>query len=276
MRFAFIFPLLACFISLGGCNHKQGVSQREATVIIFRSADGRTLTKEDLRGVTGMFRWEIIGKTGVSAEAESLHKQGRRAGAAGAYNKALNLLTRASNLAPGWPYPIYDMAYTFLLMNDADNARKYYRKTLELAPRGFFTAITALDALEREKKGDLQAGTYLAYLSREWLDDPGKKAELVRLLVTKVPRFAPAWEDLANTLDRDVDRLAAIERGLAAEPDPETKGMLLINKALVLDRAGDHNGAVKLLGELALDPESTYGTEHLAKASLALMAERTR
>ena len=92
----------------------------------------------------------------------------------------------------------------------------------------------------------------------------------------QVPRFAPAWEDLANTLDRDVDRLAAIERGLAAEPDPETKGMLLINKALVLDRAGDHNGAVKLLGELALDPESTYGTEHLAKASLALMTEKTR
>ena len=76
------------------------------------------------------------------------------------------------------------MAYTFLLMKDADNARKYYRKTVELAPRGFFTAITALDTLEREQKGDLQAGTYLEYLSLEWLDDPGKKAELVRNMVT--------------------------------------------------------------------------------------------
>jgi tetratricopeptide (TPR) repeat protein len=245
-------------------------------VIIFRSADGRTLTMEDLRGVTGTFRCEAVGKTGVPAEAESLHEQGRQAGAAGDYNKALTLLQRASNLAPRWPHPVYDMAFTFLLMKDADNARKYYRKTVELAPRGFFTAITALDTLEREQKGDLQAGTYLAYLSLEWLDDPGEKAGLVRHMVTQVPRFAPAWKDLANTLDSDVDRLAAIEKGLAAEPDPETKGMLLINKALVLNRAGDHSGAIELLGKLALDPESTYATEHWAKASLALVAEETR
>lgn len=42
-------------------------------MIVFRCADGRALTMEDLRGVTGTFRWEIVGKTGVSAEAESLH-----------------------------------------------------------------------------------------------------------------------------------------------------------------------------------------------------------
>jgi hypothetical protein len=67
---------------------------------------------EDLCGVTGTFRWEIVGKTGVSAEAESLHQQGRQAGAARDYNKALGLLGRASVLAPRWPYPVYDTAYT--------------------------------------------------------------------------------------------------------------------------------------------------------------------
>jgi tetratricopeptide (TPR) repeat protein len=277
MRFVLIFPLLlACSVWLGGRDHNQGAKQKEATVIIFRSADGRTLTMEDLRGVTGTFRWEVVGRMDVPAEAELLHEQGRQAGRVGDYNKALSLLERSSNLARGWPYPVYDMAYTFLLTKDADNARKYYRKTVELAPRGFFTAITALDTLEREQKGDLPAGTYLAYLSLEWLDDPGKKAKLVRRMVTQVPRFAPAWKDLANTLDGDVERLAAIEKGLAAEPDPETKGTLLINKALVLNRAGDHRGAIKLLGELALDPESTYGTEHLAKASLAIVAQKTQ
>ena len=89
--------LLACLVWLGGCNHKQGARQREATVIIFRSADGRILTMENLRGVTGTFRWEVVGKTGVPAEAESLHEQGRQAGAAGDYNRALTLLQRASN-----------------------------------------------------------------------------------------------------------------------------------------------------------------------------------
>ena len=52
-------------------------------MIIFRSADGRTITKEDLRGVTGTFRWEIVAKTEVAAEAESLHKQGAAGGGGG-------------------------------------------------------------------------------------------------------------------------------------------------------------------------------------------------
>src|SRR5262249_59470647 len=89
------------------------------------------------------------------------------------------------------------MAFTYLLMKDAENARKHYRKAVELAPRGFFTAITALDTLEREAKGDLPAGTYLAYLSLEWVDDPGKKAAAVAQLVKQAPRFAPAWKEQA-------------------------------------------------------------------------------
>ena len=116
----------------------------------------------------------------MPAEAESFHNQARQAGGAGDYKKAITLLERASNLAPAWPYPIYDMAFTCLLMEDTENARKRYRKVVALAPRGFFTAITALDALDREAKGDLPAGTYLAYLSLEWVDDPVKKATVGR------------------------------------------------------------------------------------------------
>jgi len=248
---------------------------QEARTIIFRGADGRTLRTEDLQGVTGTPRYEILGGADVPAEAESLHQQARQVGGAGEYKKALALLERASQLAPRWPYPVYDMAYTYMLMKDFGNARRYYGKTVELSPRGFFTAITALDTLTREQKGNLPAGTYLAYVSLEWIDNPGKKAEAVRQLVKLVPRFAPAWEALANILPNDdPERLVTIERGLAAEPDAETKGMLQINKALVLDRQGDHESAVQLLGELALDPKSTYATEQMAKASLMMIAKK--
>jgi len=247
---------------------------RETAAVVFRAADGRTLTMADLRGLSGTFQYEILGKSNVPAEAESLHKQARQAGGAGDYQKAITLLERASSLAPAWPYPVYDTAYTYLLIKDAENARKYYRKTVELAPRGFFTAITALDALGREAKGDLPAGTYLAYLSLEWMDDPAQKADAVRQLVKRVPSFAPAWKEQAMQADTDADKLAAIEKGLAASPDGETKGILQINKALILDRSGDHEGAVRLLGELALDPASTYATEHLAKVTLANVATK--
>jgi hypothetical protein len=133
-------------------------------------------------------------------------------------------------------------------MKDFDAARTYYQKTIELAPRGFFTAITAIDTLSREQKGELPSGTYLAYLSLEWINDPAKRAAAVHQLVKRVPHFAPAWEQLALLTDQDPERLNAIENGLKAQPDAETMGMLEINKALVLNRQGNHEGAVRLLG----------------------------
>lgn len=79
------------------------------------------------------------------------------------------------------------------------------------------------------------------------------------------PHSSPAVIDFQTK----VIHPAAIERGLAANPDAETKGILENNKALILLRKGDREGAIRLLGELALDPESTYATEHIAKVSLA-------
>jgi tetratricopeptide (TPR) repeat protein len=279
MRLVLPFMLFAVAASSVGCSRDQpgapkGSPPKEEAVVVFRAADGRTLTMADLRGLSGAFQYEILGKSNVPAEAESLHKQARQAGGAGDYKKVIALLERASSLAPAWPYPVYDMAFTYLLMKDAENARKHYRKTVELAPRGFFTAITALDALEREAKGDLPAGTYLAYLSLEWMDDAGKKADAVRQLIKRVPGFAPAWKEQVMQADTDAEKLAAIEKGLAANPDSETKGILLINKALIMERSGDHEGAVRLLGELALNPASTYATEHLAKVTLANITKK--
>ncbi len=164
------------------------------------------------------------------------------------------------------------MAYTYLLMKDSEKARTHYRKTVELSPRGFFTAITAVDALDREAKGDLPVGTYRAYLALESMEDDETRSNAVRQLVKRAPSFAPAWKELAVQSKTEAEKLAAIEKGLAARPDAETKGILLINKALIMDQRGDHDVAVRSLGDLALDPASTYGTEHLAKASLAYVA----
>lgn len=242
---------------------------REGATVIFRGADGRTLTPEDLHGFTGRVRYEVIGNENVPPEAERLHQEARQAGERGEHERAIALLTQASELAPRWPYPVYDMAYTYLLRKDFAQALHYYRRTVELAPRGFFTAITARDTLEREAQGTLPAGTYLAYLSLEWLDPP-TKASLVRQMVERHPHFAPAWKELSLLLNGD-ERLEAIEKGLGANPDRDTRGLLHLNKAMVLNEQGKREEAVRLLGELALDPESTLATEHLAKSSLAML-----
>ncbi|MEM9347513.1 MAG: hypothetical protein AAGB26_12935 [Planctomycetota bacterium] len=111
----------------------------------------------------------------IPVEALNLHEQARQSGTAGDYDKTIQLLQEAQAIAPDWPYPTYDMAFTYLLMKEYESARKYYGETVKLAPRGFFTAITALDTLNREAEGELPAGTYTAYLSIEWTADPEQK-----------------------------------------------------------------------------------------------------
>jgi tetratricopeptide (TPR) repeat protein len=282
------FEWFARCLSFVGWNRNASKEEKNGHTIIFSLPDGRKLTREELQGttgrlyaregklleVTGTVRYEIIGKGKVPSEAESLHQRAREAGGRGEYKKAIALLELASELAPDWPYPVYDRAFTHLLMNDFDGARTYYRKTVELSPRGFFTAITALDTLVREQNGELPVGTYLRYVSLEWMADSAKREQAVREMVKMIPQFAPAWKEFASLCDDDGERLAAIESGLVANPDRGTKGMLEINKALVLNLRGKHDEAVRLLGELALDPHSPLGTEHSAKTALAFLVSK--
>lgn len=60
---------------------------------------------------------------------------------------------------------------------------------------------------------------------------------------------------------------------MAANPDAETLGMLLINKALVLSNQGRKKDAVEILGNLALDPNSTYATEQMAKSMMEFVTQ---
>jgi hypothetical protein len=64
------------------------------------------------------------------------------------------------------------------------------------------------------------------------------------------------------------DRFVAIERGLAAQCDAESRGFLLINKALLLHARGEVQPAIDLLGGVATDPASTLAAELLAKHAL--------
>ena len=239
------------------------------TRLVFKDAAGRELTMKDLEGVSGKVRWEVVGAGAIPPEASRLHEEARAAGGRGDYARALELLDRAHRRAPDWPYPVYDAAYTYLLQGDAAKAEERYAEVDRMAPRGFFTAKASLDCLRRERAGSLPSGFCQAFASLEWMDDKAQKKALLEGIVEKFPAFPVAWKELSSLLEDDDARLRAITRGLEHNPDGETKGILLINKALILHGRGDRDGAVKLLGELALDPQSTLGTEMLAKATLA-------
>jgi tetratricopeptide (TPR) repeat protein len=235
---------------------------------VFRDAAGRELTSRDLEGFAGRVRWEVIGDSDVPPQARQFHEAGCEAGRRGDYARALDLFDQAWDLAPGWPYPAYDAAFTYVLLGEPAMAEDLYDRVDQMAPRGYFTCKASLDTLRRERAGELFPGFARAYATTEWMD-PAEKKRLLAGIVAKFPEFALAWKDLSVLLDDDAAGLHAIEQGLRGRPDQETLGILLINKANILARRGDQDAAIAILGELALSPDSTLATEHLAKAALA-------
>jgi hypothetical protein len=110
-------------------NNRVPIQEPDANVeVLLTLPGGRKLSVNELRGlsgtvnlregkllgVTGAVRYEIIGAGSISPAAASLHQQGREAGERGDYKTAIGFFAQASEVAPTWPYPHYDRAYTHL------------------------------------------------------------------------------------------------------------------------------------------------------------------
>jgi len=203
----------------------------------------------------------------TTEQANRLHQQGREAASSGDLVRALELFHSARELDPAWAYPPYDIAFTYLLNGDRDDAERWYAIVDELEPRGFFMAKTFLDIIQREKRGEVPDGFTRAYANLEWQPEDTKRAVLQQI-VERYPGFAPAWKDLAGLLEDDRERLAALDHGLAGKPDDETYGMLVLNKALVLGRLGMKAEGARLLDELLDDKRRTASVEALAKLTI--------
>ena len=236
--------------------------------LIFRGSDGRTLTAADLANVgDGTVDWSIVGGEQVPDEAVKLHAQGQEAGSRGEYAKALALLEKARAAAPSWPYPLYDTAFTYQLMDQPEKALAAYERVLAMAPHGYFTAMTSADCLRREVAHEWKAGICKRYMMVEF--EPSTRVAALEAIVAEAPGVASAWKDLALGREDETGRVAALDQALAHKPDPETRGFALANKALALGRAGKRDEAIRILGELVLDPSSPLDVAALARVSLA-------
>lgn len=209
----------------------------------------------------------------INEQANLLHLEAREAGQAGNYQLAIEKLQAAMKIEPLWAYPVYDLAFTYLLMGDFDNALKYYQETDALEPKGFFTTKTAIYTLIGEKEGRFPEGLYTFYMQIEWTEEPEKKYEIAKRIVDNVPDFSPAWKELAYLQNDPEERLHSIEQGLQGNPDEETKGILLLNKAMILHEKGDSETAKKLLSELIESQETTISNSAIAKVALKSIGE---
>lgn len=241
--------------------------------LVFKDDKGNKISMSDLKGVTGSYNWELKGDIEIPQEANKLHQEARQHGSKGEYDLGIEKLKKASEIAPNWAYPNYDLAYTYLLMQDFPNALKYYEMTDKMKPRGFFTAKTAYWSLKKEKEGDFQEGLYLAFMQVEWMDTDEEKLQVARAIVDRFPKYAPAWKIIAQKANNTEKRLDAVEKGLNCNPDEDTKGVLLINKALVKNIQEKQEEAKEILGELIFNEESTFGNIELAKFVLSTIAK---
>jgi tetratricopeptide (TPR) repeat protein len=232
------------------------------------------VSRDELSGKTGTVRWEIPSPDPVPERAQQLHEEGRRLGQQGRYDEALKRFEEAQALAPHWPYPTYDTAFTYQLMGEDAKALAAYERVDALEPRGFFSTMTALAALRQEAQGLLPKGTYLQLQRVEWEQDPAKKRKVLEALVKSAPRFAPALKELASLSEDDAERLRLIDKALTLEPDAETRGNLQLNRATLLYQQGKRDEARALLLQLRDDPASTMATATLARETLALFESR--
>jgi hypothetical protein len=142
-------------------------------------------------------------------------------------------------------------------------------EVLELSPEGFFIAAQAADLLSREAAGEFPAGLYFAFAMLEHM--PGEQQQsIAEQLVAQFPSYAPAWSLLANFIEDPTARLTAIDCGLEARPDPDTRGSLLIRKGLTLHDLGQTASALELLASLRETPGS-LSTQAKATAAGALV-----
>jgi len=242
----------------------------------FVDSVGHELTTDEVVRANGRVAWTIEDEDGVPAAAVAQVRAGMDAGSSGDFKRAIEHFREAHRLVPRWTQPVYQGAWTALLLGDAALAETLYAWTDRMVPRGYWTAKTAVDCLRRERAKEFPAGTYIHYVSLESESDNDRRRGALEELVKRSPGFAPAWKDLSVLRAAPEDRLEAVERGLLSRPDRETRGFLLIQKAQLLEDRGKRDAAAALLRSL-LDPEvGTLQSASLAKVKLIQLDARER
>lgn len=263
-------------VAVAGCDRgdEGAVVGEDGSRVVYTDPSGRVIKLDDLGKVDGKFKWEVVGGNPIPPKAKELHDRARSLGGRGDLEGAVRLLKEAVGLAPDWSYPPYDLAYTYLLMGKSEEALELYAKVDQLEPRGFFTAKTALWALHKEKAGTFPPGTYQAYLKIEWAESDGEKLTLARKLLETAPDYPLALKACALHGEDAKSKTELLERTLKLNPDAETYGLLMVNKAARLNNDGQRPEAIKILGDLILSPDSTLGTVAMAKSVMRLVLQK--
>ncbi len=253
-----LFLILSCLAF--GCGQ-----QSDQHRVAFTGTNG--VEKSDLKQAQGTVGHRAVGEGSISPAAQSLHQQGRAAGATGRYDTALEFFAKASQAAPNWAYPLYDIAFTYVLKGDFTNALGKYREVDAREPGGFFTTKTAIWTLEREENGQLPRGTYAALVHLESAPTPAEKKSRSDQMAVNTPKYPPLLKEKAFITEDLTERIKLLDEALALDPDLETYGVVMLNRAVALDAQGRNDEAKAILNGL-ISGTNTTSTIALAREVL--------
>ncbi len=276
-----IFLLVLCSCQK---NLKEQNNSESNINIQFADDKGNKISKSELAKSTEIFDYDKVyyDRDNVPDTARSFYKQGKKYQEEADNKKAMEEFRKAHKEVPDWIYPIYNLAVLYLLEDDFENSLKYYQLSDQIAPKGFYDTKIALHSLQREKTGDLKKGVYKNYLLLELSGVLTIESSInqstyeltIGELLKNAQNFAPLWKDYALFLESTEEKLDAIEKGLAQNPDVKTKGILLINKAIFSNENGNYQRATEILVGVIFDPNSTISNVEMAKYILNLMTEK--
>ncbi|MEO0794276.1 MAG: hypothetical protein AAFX93_03885 [Verrucomicrobiota bacterium] len=262
MKFVLLCPIVVvAALLLAACGKKE-----DAPTVEYIDEDGTITT--DINAVDdGTVEFRMRGEGQIPEVAQAYHEQARMVAQTGDYAQAIDLLEKAISNAPDWAYPHYDMAFTYLLINEQGRSLEKFRDVDNMEPEGFFTTKTAIWSLEKEVTGEFPAGLYLAYTMLEW-EPEENKLMVVNQMVEKYPAFAPGWKEKALQTEDFVERIDYIDKALSLNPDLETYGILQVNKAVTLALMERDKEAKELLEALVVGDQSTKSTLAIAQEAL--------
>lgn len=254
----------------------QPLHAQTATDVIHTDKAGRVLTFGDVNRSFSRLRTAALFQGKPSSKARRLKELGDEASRKKDYETAHRHYEAAAEASPQWPYPVYRSAQTYLKEGNIAKAYEFHRRVDSLSPRGFLRTWTILPTLQLELQGKLPSGTAqrLFRSEFEWVDEKKAWKQAAVELTTRYPDFATGWQEMARVEDDPVKRLQFIEKGLRKDPDPETRGWFLVTKAETLAERGDKAAALRMLGDVALDPTSTAEAEMLAKHTIETMLSK--